>query len=1311
MPDNTKPLVIKVQPKSIPNGVAGKWNDISKQMPTFTRDIITPDIGGKDGQNAGNIGAIVSGMPSIFARANLFKLALNYISDKNAEVSGLMGFYKSLTDEWRGFIACLALDYANVKAERIYLQYTDKKNISETANIYEPKGAFGNMLFEKKPLWCDQGLPKNEERIPFIDVITYKGIVVGGTSPESFLFTSVAYKIEDREPFVGVQNGKFTDPLTSELSQAQILQLHGYVSHVLAGINKFVAIFQDLTKNIQLNTSNLNANLETWKREIEQYAAAKGYKLEGSSAPPVSVFKKPFSTLFNFSSELYGEEGVLVEDSSQLSNPILFDPRKLLLGKKSEIARVEYGNDAMKNPAFLKKCPIFLLKAEILGMPGTYYYFTLPLSPLGLNVFGKNIAALVGIDENSAIRSRMTAVFDPTIEYDNLKVKLQLFTQEGKEKNIEEVYTAGRNAIRGHDILIWPNFISKQWNRYFMYSEIPHNTSSQSCPFKATPFVGDVNDVFFRILLDEETKEPIYLADQGHISVPDKYKEKIKAKLHVVSDNRVADNQYKYEIYESNQPFKGVRLTNADKESGYAIIRYSSEIEGLPNNDLEITRDLAEANLGIDFGSTNTSVAYFSKRDNRVIDEMKFTNRRVSLFGDDNKDNNVRPAMEDEIFFFQNDTIKSNGIKSILTIHDSKRLVEERGTMNQTMLMGQAVKGGFPCFEKNLPIETVTDNRYRLLYPRSGVAEIVHDMKWSNQDSENAYKKAYLSSLLLHIYAQLFVDNHIPTVLKWSYPSSMGTNLIGKYNQIWASLDEVNPIENGLKLKVLKPSTAIHISTEPTWNTGNDPWGQQSSSQGGWGQNPIPAAGGWGAPQVPQAGGWDQPQTPQAGGWGGQQQAPQGNVGWNNNNSTPKFLELKTETGPIKFNFTQLEEAECLTEACAVANFIANQNTVDNSPNSLTLCFDVGGSTTDISALCCMMGQNGPALAMVKQNSIRFAAQRVAKATKYSPHIKDALIEICDRKKIRIQGLNAEPFKMSSETAPYYFEQILDRLEDQDFPAFYEIIRGKCPEMMSVNIYVTGLIMFYAGQLAFKLIQEIVKSEDKHPAINENWHPQVNVVFAGKGARIFDWFPSIDKTASDGYYTQLFITGFGGMQAAQQYLFGPPVINPTNKQGSNVKYEVSKGLSLPTSMLLVPHNNEAIEILGEEGFVVLNAQGQKVKLPYDNSITPEMMENIGMYFMSSPDPGQPTCPKFMQFAYIYNQVASSIFGLKMSQQDFMNGFQGMNINNYIKTLPEYYAAVESKKKSETDRFDFVAPIIILEGMKFYDDYLLQGIQK
>ena len=1304
MPEITKPLVIKVQSRSVPNGIKYKWGNLTDQMTTFTKDIITPEIGvDKDGNSTVNIGAIVSGMPTIFARANLFKLSLDYITDQNEESSGLMKFYKSLVDEWRGFISCIALDYANVSIERVYLKYSDGKSISKTVNIYEPKGAFGNLLFERKPLWCDQGLLKNEDKIPFIDVISYKGhVAVGGTSPDSFLFTSVSYKIVEKAPFVSIQNGKFTDPLNSELTPDQLLQLHGYVSHIIQNINKFKDSYSNLSTKIQPQTANLDGNLTTWKAEIETYAAKKGIKLNNSSAPPIDLFLKPFSILFNFSTELYGSEGLIAETPTGLENPIKFDPRKLLLSKDAEIANINFGNEAAKNPQFLHDQPIYVIQAETKGMPGIYHYFALPLSPLGLNIFGKTIGALVGMDQQSAIQSRIHAEYDPSADINNLKVKLSLFTNSGKEKPLEEVYTIGKTQIKGHDILIWPNFISKQWNRYFMYSEIPHNTTSQSCAFKATPFVGDVNDLF-RILLDENGM-PLLLAKDGIINLPDKYKDSIKAKLHVISDNKVADNKYKYEIYESSQPFKGVCLTYAGKDSGYAIIRYSIQNDKLPKNQLGDTKQLADAQLGIDFGSTNSSVAYFSQTNEqmgkKLFDQvLKFRNRRVSLFASDEKNNDLRPALEDEIFFFQNDEINSNAIKSILTIHDQKRLFQDTSVHSNEMLVSQAIKGGFPCFEKNLPIESATENRYRLMYPRVGTAEIVHNMKWSRQEIENNYKKAYLGTLLLHVYAQLFEENHIPISLKWSFPSSMGTNLVGKYIQIWDTLGEVNPIEGGKVLKIFKPSSSVNYDTSGAkvfGGTAGGAWGNTNQ------QEPKPT---WGSSDSP----WNSqtqntPQPLNTGGWG------------NQSSSKPGLREISTETGPIKFNFKQLGADECLTEACAVANYMAKNPNFEKDINYLTISFDVGGSTTDISALCQMMGPNGPGLAMVKQNSIRFAAQRVSHATKVSPNFRSVLLEICERKKITVQGLNVEPFKYTAETSSYYFEQIVDRLEENDFPVFYELVRGKCPELMSVNIYVTGLIMFYAGQLAYKLIKEVIKSEDKHPAMSD-WKPIVNIVFAGKGARIFDWFKAIDKQASNKYYTDLFISGFGGMQKATEKLFpggymgGPPVrINPTNEFGSsNIKYEVSKGLALPTESLLVPQNNEAIEILGEEGFIVLNSLGQPIKLEYDNSITPEMMETVGTYFMNSPIPGQNPCPKFMDFAGVFFQVATSLFGLKMTQKDFMNGFQGMNINSYIKTLPEYYAAVESKEKGESKQFDFVAPIIILEGMKFYDDYLLKGI--
>ena len=82
-------------------------------------------------------------------------------------------------------------------------------------------------------------------------------------------------------------------------------------------------------------------------------------------------------------------------------------------------------------------------------------------------------------------------------------------------------------------------------------------------------------------------------------------------------------------------------------------------------------------------------------------------------YSSDEKDNDVQPAMEDEIFFFQNDEIHSNAIKSVLTLHDAKRMVKGDQQLMESVA-AMAVSGGFPCFEKNLPIVEATGDRYIL---------------------------------------------------------------------------------------------------------------------------------------------------------------------------------------------------------------------------------------------------------------------------------------------------------------------------------------------------------------------------------------------------------------------------------------------------------------------------------------------------------------------------------------------------------------------------------------------------------------------
>ena len=89
-----KPLVISVQPKSVPNGGPNEWRDMTAQIHVFTRDIITPDI-----TSDADVTAMVSGIPTVFARANMFNTALSYASSIKGNTSAINQYYLGLVDE------------------------------------------------------------------------------------------------------------------------------------------------------------------------------------------------------------------------------------------------------------------------------------------------------------------------------------------------------------------------------------------------------------------------------------------------------------------------------------------------------------------------------------------------------------------------------------------------------------------------------------------------------------------------------------------------------------------------------------------------------------------------------------------------------------------------------------------------------------------------------------------------------------------------------------------------------------------------------------------------------------------------------------------------------------------------------------------------------------------------------------------------------------------------------------------------------------------------------------------------------------
>lgn len=1248
-----KALVINVKENSIPSGIEGKWNDFPS-MKMFTRDIkfdgvkIDPE----------SINRVVSGMPSVFSRANLFKLAMEYDNGELSDSGGLMKFYGHLIDEWRGLIACICLEPNNISIKRIQLAYSDGNDITETRNPYEPKGAFGNLLFDRDILWSKQNLSDNDpgKRTPFIDVILYKNQVVGATSPETLLFTSISCRIENHtSPFI--RGTKLTDPLKSDISPDQVRTLYGYIQHLEKGIPSFIDYYKNLEpKDLRPQADLLLKTLARWKNELIQLASEKRIDLENAGTTSLEKFLEPFSKVFNHSDDYYGVEGKISQQNDLGPDAISFNTEELLLPVESEITSFHFGNKAAQDKSFISSQPVHVLRAQVVNNPSLFHYFALPLSIKGLNVFGDTIDDLL-TNSHSNTTSNITATYDPDLMKDNLEVSLRIVSQTGDQlPPIKRTYTVSKSIVLGEDILIWPDFISKQWGRYFMYSEIPHNQSTTS----ATPFLMDVEDIHNRSLTDKDGN-PVLAT-----SLPEEFKD-ISTTLHILSDNRVAGNKYQYEIYESSVPFKGLQFKSSGKNSGFVLIRYTNDQQDLklPSNLIQRHNILQKADLGIDFGSTNTAIAYYSDKTSETGDILKFKNRRISLLGDDNKDNSVEVACENEIFFFQNNEINSNEIKSILTLHDQLRIPPLGPEATLDKVMSKAVVGGFANYERNLPINSATDNRYNLLYPNSGPVDVVYDMKWAKDPIEQSHKSAFISSILLQVYAELFMKEHVPVRLKWSLPSAMGNNIRNSYNDLWGEFKTVNPI-------IGNQHQVLDIGKIRLKDTLGDAWNLSVTPDPKPPGNPWPGVGGGQEPIWPNPGGGQTPPTPKK--------------------------DIAVPTGSKEYKFKAIDPDACLTESTAVANYWASNAGVNKGDNFLTLSFDIGGSTSDISAII----ESNSEFYLIKQHSIKFAAKLISSAIKHSKNFEQVLLTTCQRHNIFIQGLNVEPKKYSKDTAAYYFEQIVDRLNSAELEEFYTLLAAQCPELMSVNLYVTGLITYYAGQLAAKMIEEVRESNEPGLVQDNNWRPVLQVVFAGKGARIFDWFDSISKQDANQYYFDLLVAGFGGMENAGKLLADYPKFNSPESQAkdSEIKCEVAKGLAVRTQKLNVPSNNVATEIIGEDGYIFRNSNGQVVELSANSEITAEMIEKIGGQLQ--PAQGA-SCPRFMEFCQIFHKTATKFFNFNMTPNEFMEALSSMNMASYIRSLPEY------RKAQEDGEFDFVSPIIILEGMKFYESNLIKAV--
>ncbi len=799
-----------------PSGLQYQWNSIgSDAIKDFTSSIGVNKAKSDDKNSpTPNISNAVSGLPSAFARANMFTYALNSPAI-DGPTSGLNSFYSVLLDEWKGLVSSFVLESNTTafKVKRVWLIYSDNDGtLVNTSNLYEPKGAFGNSLFHRKQLWEDQneiGDPARNKK-PFIDIIYYNGQVIGGTSPESLVFTAPGYQFDAnyrKKVFIGENNGKFTDPLNSQgkLTEEELNKLSAYVDKLIQKIKPF---FDKYNKSKELwphekIDERIGGFLGSWKKKIQKYASDHNIALNPDTKPEVSFFElEPFKSLFNSVNQYYANyQGSIFteEDSSVDENCIPFKLEELLLNPDlSTIAEIAVEND-------ISNLPINALEVDFSGRK---LYFAVPLSPLGLRVFqreGKLERLING--KGGPNESSLIAVYN-AVE-NSIDVRLELRRDDGSLiapiGPISYKVLTGEKRLRFKQMVLWPNFVSNNWGKYYLYSEMPHNSPTG---WQAFPIIGKIDEVNNVVeLIDKQTGRKMGLKEDhlpdsefGFVRLAEDGRGKEGLGRLLVGNIKTLSN-FKYEIYESANPIRGIELKNTGKFAGFIFIKYAgtespSHVTILPPNlNLKPTR------LGIDFGSNNTCISYYDGKEPQLL---SFKNRRISFFSSDDDQNDlnkVKPADAFEMLFFQNEEPMSNKIKSVITLHDETRLLNDKESQNKSLLFEEVVKGGFSCYESNIAIEDSTNNRHILGLQRipDQKVHMVYNMKWNTDEREESHKKAFIKSILLQTYAELFMRKEgrmFPKDLAWAYPAAMSNSRISVYSDnIWAKVKDCVPLD------------------------------------------------------------------------------------------------------------------------------------------------------------------------------------------------------------------------------------------------------------------------------------------------------------------------------------------------------------------------------------------------------------------------------------------------------------------------------------------------------------------------------------
>ena len=753
----SKALLIKSY-TNITTGTQGQWNELNMAA-SYIQGIETGKI--LEGITAEKLGALISGVPTPWARAKLFKFALQMLAtpDPNINTSGLQQFYDLLFGEWKGLLAVIALFPDRIR-------FSKPVTMDVKGDDYDIAAAFGRMLFEDSDVWSNQdALAKNPSSQPYIHLIYYRDKLVGGTSPMTGVFTGVDYTRlgEDASDISWYREGKFEDP-TRFLSPDQLQKVYLFIKNMNGNLGSFEEKINSQRGNKQpMDLNGFKQMSRMWEKELQKKGG--GNLRDKGPIPKYGTLECPFSLLFKSDVPVYLKPDFTFTYTNDGDYQLIGDIQNLLSEDKYVIGWAE---DVAERPK-LSEGPIFFLQVKDL-QDGSTNYFSLPLSERGVDIFKNSLSSLLGYTEggNTSLAASITdagqLAVTLVVEIDGQKVTLNT-----REYEIDWLTDQGR-------VIMWPNFVSEKWNKYYLYSEFTADAKEQFTPIFRWQgeFVKNINNVFLTADYNPSPDEEKVVEIKRLITYPAGQGEDLP----------------KYNIISSDKPLAGlsasVKDTGKDVHAGFLIFR-PQIIEDRTTFDIKGT-----AIVGIDFGSNNTCV-YYNENDKGAM-PVQFDNYRSVLIGKENSD--IKAIAENnELLFFTNYPSDNGQIKSWLHEHDTRY-----NCYNET----EEIAGGVPVNRPNVFVREMDQ------YEIKTQAGILHyNMKWLDNDKGLQKKRAFLKSIWLNVCAFLYKNKLRPEEIEWSFPGSMMEADRTDLEKIFEELCKITPITIGRR-----PELSTQLTTE-----------------------------------------------------------------------------------------------------------------------------------------------------------------------------------------------------------------------------------------------------------------------------------------------------------------------------------------------------------------------------------------------------------------------------------------------------------------------------------------------------------------